>query len=301
MLLTAQPKQAQTVTSAPESEKELKVITKEDWALMSEDERFKYLERLHYVPQFAEMPRDWLLAQKTTWWGNPIDPQEFWKDRVLWIDRSAESAAQSRGRAFPPMPYDDPSLPKYSGDKEVNPTQGSLEGPNLHFHWTSKESAFWTKFIFSHPRPPEDIQTEQQRVAAQILGQRFDFDHRGNPARTNPKWLQDGEKFQVDRAIAAGYPTEAFTDGALFWAYVAKAREGYQALVDPATGQQSSWATNFLNSVPVPTNYVIQPLTEEQINDANAWKTLYLQRLRAEETNEPYISAYLRAWNLSST
>jgi len=47
-------------------------------------------------------------------------------------------------------------------------------------------------------------------------------------------------------------------------------------------------------------NYVTQPLADEQLRAANAWKIAYLQRLRKESTNEPYVNAYFQAWNLSA-
>lgn len=38
-----------------------------------------------------------------------------------------------------------------------------------------------------------------------------------------------------------------------------------------------------------------------QSKAANTWKISYLQRLRREHTDESYINAYLKAWNLSAT
>jgi hypothetical protein len=181
----------------------------------------------------------------------------------------------------------------------VDENAGTIEGPNLHFHSTSKEGAFWTRFSFSHPHPPDDIEAQQQHLAESILGTRFDFEYRGNPARTNPKWMAEAEKSQKDGAIAAGYPPEALTEESLFWAYVLKSRSAYQSYTDTSTGQPVPWATNFLAQVLVPTNYIAQPLDADQMKAANSWKLEYVRRLRREKTDGSYISAYLKAWNLT--
>ena len=44
---------------------------------------------------------------------------------------------------------------------------------------------------------------------------------------------------------------------------------------------------------------ITEPLTQDQLDTANAWKVAYLNRLRAEKWDESYINAYLQAWNLS--
>jgi hypothetical protein len=46
---------------------------------------------------------------------------------------------------------------------------------------------------------------------------------------------------------------------------------------------------------------ITDPLAPDQVAAANAWKIAYLQRLRKENTDESYISAYLTAWKLSAT
>jgi hypothetical protein len=73
------------------------------------------------------------------------------------------------------------------------------------------------------------------------------------------------------------YPTEAFTDEALFWRRVLDNRHDFD----------------------FETNKIARPLTDAQMKAANAWKIAYLQRLRREKTDESYINAYLKAWNLS--
>ena len=57
---------------------------------------------------------------------------------------------------------------------------------------------------------------------------------------------------------------------------------------------------DFLEDVYVDPKYITEPLSEEDLRAANAWKVEYLRRLRAEKTDESYINAYMQAWSLSS-
>src|SRR5438874_3801368 len=71
--------------------------------------RWWELQRLGHVPEGTtratrEGESDWRIAEWTTWWGKPIDPKEFWKNRVIWNDVSALDAAERRGRGYPPIP-----------------------------------------------------------------------------------------------------------------------------------------------------------------------------------------------------
>ena len=159
--------------------------SKAAWAHLPVEDRLRWLENLGEVPEYGEI-EDYQLAQKTSWWGKPLDPKEFWKNRVVWLDKSADSAARRHGRSFPPIPYDDPSLPRYKNDPETHPGEGTIEGPNLDFHWTGGESAFWNKFTDTHPLPPESIEKEQLRVAYLILSQRFAYERGINSTRTTP-------------------------------------------------------------------------------------------------------------------
>jgi hypothetical protein len=55
-----------------------------------------------------------------------------------------------------------------------------------------------------------------------------------------------------------------------------------------------------LEKLLVDTAYIMEPLSSDHQSAANAWKIAYLRRLRNEKTNETYIGAYLKAWNLSA-
>lgn len=138
-------------------------------AVNTNDElRFRYLEQLGEVPRGASL-HDIALASKTTWWGKPLDPKKFWQGRVVWCDRSAKAAAAARGRAWPPMPYDDPSLGPYPDDDGLKGIGMGEEGAGANAASSSKEGAFWCKFIETHPRPPEAIEYKQVTLARLFL------------------------------------------------------------------------------------------------------------------------------------
>ena len=104
----------------------------------------------------------------------------------------------------------------------------------------------------------------------------------------------------VSQATWSGCPPEALTDQALRWANIMEQRERYQAALAVPPGE-SQFETNIIfRDNPVTPHLVIEPLTEEEVRDANAWKLAYLQRLRREKTDQSYIDAYLKVWNLST-
>ncbi len=275
--------------------------TKEQWATLSNEERFRWLEQLGEVPDYAETPRDWTLAERTSWWGKPLDPMTFWQDRIVWLDNSADADARRHGRAFPPPPYQDPTLPHYKDETEAHDSAGTVEGPNLHFYWTSTEAAFWTKFAEEHPRPPDRLQREQLQLATVILGQRCDFEQRGNPANLTAGDLASAEEIRKRRTLEAKYPPEMVSDQALLWCYVLDQRQSYRNLLDKGMEPSSPPVTALLQRLLVDPKLVTEPLTRTQLNAANAWKVAYLQRLRRDNVDESYIGAYLKAWSLSPT
>jgi hypothetical protein len=44
--------------------------------------------------------------------------------------------------------------------------------------------------------------------------------------------------------------------------------------------------------------YLTGPTDAQVLKMANVWKIAYLRRLRSEKIHEPYMKAYLKAWNL---
>lgn len=121
-------------------------------------ERIAILERLGQVPDDGDAS-DYKLAEKTSWWGRRLTPGPFWSNRVVWCDAVALSDARRRGRGYPPVPYEDPDLLDRS-DVDRTGASASVEGPNIHYVSSSREAAFWDKFMKKHPHPPNQI-TEQ--------------------------------------------------------------------------------------------------------------------------------------------
>jgi len=64
--------------------------------------------------------------------------------------------------------------------------------------------------------------------------------------------------------------------------------------------ENTIYASNYLARLWVDPKLITQPLTDEQLKAAAAWKIAYVQRLRKENSDTSYISAYLQVWNLSA-
>ena len=133
---------------------------------MSSKERMQWLERLGRIPDDADNT-DWQIAQKTSWWGKRIDPGEFWKGRVVWWDKSAEKAAEERGRRFPPLPYEDPAFSRHS-DRDIVLASGGVEVPSINFRATDRERAFWDSFTRKNPKPPEMLKDKVLEAASHL-------------------------------------------------------------------------------------------------------------------------------------
>jgi hypothetical protein len=268
-------------------------------------ERVDRLERLGEVPENADR-FDWQAAQETSWWGKPLDPEKFWKGRVVWLDDSAVSAAARHGRAYPPIPYDDPTLPHYKNDEtDIVEESGGVEELRLMVHLTNREGAFWDKFSKTHPTPPEDLEREQSTIGFVFRDKQFDALKSQDITEMPTEKLSHREQLkreawrnQVLREVRLGYPPEALTQGALFWAYVLKQRREYQELFKSMHGTNNASAASLLARLTIDPKYVTDPLPDGAVQKANAWKIAYLQRLSKENVDQSYINAYLKAWNL---
>jgi len=235
---------------------------------------------LGYVPD-DPTPSDYYYAEKTSWWGKRLDPQEFWKDKVVWYDKIALFEAQRRGRGYPPMPYEDPSLARRSDvDKKADGTH--IEGSTPGFISSDRESVFWDEFRKKHPHPPEEIQRwlrswVDHYITATTIN---DLYHPLNDVRT------------------FGYPKECVTPEVFRWDHVMRKRAEYEIFLSEPNKDSLSFRL-FFNRVKVNHALITEPLTQEQIDAANAWKVKYLNRLRSEQRDESYINAYLQTWDLT--
>jgi hypothetical protein len=260
-------------------------------------QRLAALERLGEVPQDAT-EWDWWLAQRTTWWGKRLDPHAFWRDRPIWGDRAADMAAHRHGRLFPPMPYEVPALASRSDTDES--TMSSADNPDVHFRLTDRERAFWDLFSRTHPKAPEQLVAGQLELARVVLGNRRILEAGDLPRGIRAENLAHSSSKAREDLLALGYPPEALTDEAVYWANIMDQRAMYEQVYVQMHSEHSASCSNFLRGLGSDASVVSQPLTAAQLKAANAWKIPYLQRLRREKTDESYINAYLQAWHLSA-
>jgi len=270
------------------------------------------LQRLGHVPEeVSRATREgenlWRIAEWTTWWGKPLDPEKFWKGRVIWNDSSALDAANRRGRAYPPIPEHVSNLNEFHirsrPQKDLVPSRwgGGLDsGPVVPFHFTEAEDAYWNWFWRTKPKPPEILQREQMQATESMLGTRaFLIDQRTHQVEIRPISNLVLKKTEQEPGVPAEH-----TEQALFWVYAMKKRGEYtnekKRLEKVANDLKESELKRFLSHQFINPEFIAEPLTDEQVKAANAWKIAYLQRLREEKVDDDsYIQAYIKAWNLS--
>lgn len=270
----------------------------ERWKMRVED-RLELLERLGCVPADGDVS-DYNIAQKTTWWGHRLDPVTFWSNRVVWLDERNVSDANRMGREYPPIPFVDPRFADRDDSIDVDNKAASAEGPTIRLHQTDRENAFWNMFVVTQPRPPADLSKRQFEEAERMLKSSFDFEHRGNPGGLTQESLAEIQNHWGQQAKDAGYPTEAFSMESLRLAYMNRMRTEYQDALTAQGNGNSLPMRQFQRRLCVPIEDLKQPMTESDRNAIDAWKIAYLRRLRAQKTDESYISAYLQAWNLDA-
>ena len=258
---------------------------------MADGDRIEWLERRKIVPEDAD-DKDWQLAKRTSWWGKPIDANEFWKGRTLWNDRAAQRNAMRHGRRYPPIPsghteFVDRPL------KDIELTMAAVDGPSMSLYGNYREHAFWAHFDKTHPMYPEEIEREQSRVASDYCSAHKLSNLNSNDIERYKESLRTGP-------LSRNYPAEAFTENALYWVYVIKQHPAYSTQIAPFAAARPSVGSNWLGRLSLDPKLITEPLTEGQIKAANAWKFAYLQRLRREKEDEAYINAYLTAWKLTA-
>ncbi len=263
-------------------------------------DRLQQLEILGCVPSNSDWS-DYVLAEKTGWWGKRLDPGLFWSNRVIWLDGSAVSEAWRHGRSYPPMPYVDPSLADRSDKDELSEGYDIQGGPNFHTVASEREAAFWDKFVKTHPHPPEDITRWHLSQAESWLRTKHLLEHDARYAarlRIKPERLHHLLETKLREADILGYPPECLTPEAIQWTYVMQQRQKYASVLANNQDANNIVVSNFFRRLYVDPKYVTSPLTAQDINGANEWKITYLRRLREESTDESYIDAYLKEWNL---
>ena len=276
----------------------VKTSSKAERAKMSNRERLQWLEKNGQVPEDAEY-MDWYLSQKTSWWGKPLDPKKFWKDRPVWNDKSAVKDAQRHGRLFPPIPTDDPRYKDSSrymtlSDNDTVLRSGGVEVAGYDFHGTYREGFFWDDFGKTQPKPPEDLDREAEFAAKEFMSASSDSAMTGiNVDVIRNQAKNDGKPLN--------YPPEEFADNALSWTYVVIQRKQYEHYLNVGWATNGGIIENFLQDSKVDAKLITTPLSADQFKAANAWKVSYLQRLQKEKVDKSYIDAYRQAWNLPAT
>jgi hypothetical protein len=252
------------------------------------EQRVAQLKQMRELPQNASiLDRD--LVEKTSWWGNPLDPKIFWKDKTMWLDINATLAAHRVGRLYPPIPFGETNFSSYS-EKDIVCRTGGSEGDSTAYHANDREAAFWNDFERTHPTPPEEIQRKQVEIEGGILASK-------NWNNISQKDINGILSLEKDRAISLGYPPEALTDDALYWSYVAHQNQQYQGATQPG---QTLAVLHSIQSSSVDSKLITNSLNADQIELANAWKIAYLKRLKGQNVDQSYLNAYMQAWNLSS-
>ena len=283
---------------------DIRMPSKEERLKMSNAERIALLERLGHLPDDPDYPSDYRLAENTTWWGKRLDPMEFWKDRVVWLDNSADFAARRHGRGYPPMPYDEPSLTNrndtdWGGKGSVTSWDTGWE-PGFVF--SEREMVFWGEFGKTHLQPPANIKSWLKERADGWMSYKFKleiFDQNNMGVRVTQRTYRGLMESNLDKTNIYLFPPEAVSPEAFHWDHVMRKRAEYEALVASGREDDEKESKWFFDRVFVDHALITEPLTDEQIDAANAWKVAYLKRLRSEEWDESYINAYLQAWNLT--
>ncbi|MBI3986904.1 MAG: hypothetical protein HY343_08300 [Lentisphaerae bacterium] len=254
--------------------------------------RFWQLQFLGHVPENSKYADDWKIADETYWWGNSLDPAQFWSNKVVWLDSVAEAEALRHGRSYPPMPFRDPSVADRS-DRATHGDGMDLSGaPVIYYYSSERERAFWDKFGKTHPRPPKQIEREQLGVADSMMHHRHTLATDSNLVhrlRLTEKSIRDSIAWRAHTGREVGYPVECYDEKALFWSYVLNKRQEYEKIKQP-----NSFGRTYVDS-----KYITEPLSAQDIREANAWKVAYLRRLRLEGTDHSYIRAYMNAWKLT--
>lgn len=255
------------------------------------------LEKLGHLPN-NPWPDEERLAEKTTWWGKPIDPVVFWNNRPVWHD-PADHFANDRGRQNPPIPFWDPTLSACSKKDRQSSLSFNVEGYTPRYVGNDYEDNFWSKWSRMLPRPPYLIENAQLSQAEIMMSaenrSRIPLDQqrgRGITARdVDEHWQTVGGK-----AKSEGCPPEAFERRAIYTTFVLN-QYGEQDNTRPASIEQ--WRGI------VPDEY-LNASKQQLIEMHKEWQRAYVDRLGKELPKHPqlapfadgYIKAYKEAWGL---
>ena len=290
---------SQATPALPKTSKSQKIIAHREFnKRLNERFTLEELEKLGHLPN-EPWPDEERLAEKTTWWGKPINPAVFWRDRPVWKDRDVSWAANSRGRQCPPIPFDDPDMSKFPTNDTQNKGSAGVEGYTPAYVENLRERNFWAKWYYMLPQPPYLIENAQFSQAEIMMSaenrSRIPLDQqrgRGITARdVDEYWQTVGGKAKSD-----GCPPEAFERRAIYATFVLN-QYGKQENTRPASIEQ--WRGI------VPDEY-LNASKVQLIEMHKEWQRAYVERLGKELPKHPqlapfadrYIKAYKEAWGL---
>lgn len=259
---------------------------------------FSELERLGRVPMGAN-ERTWRLCEKTSWWGRRLDASSFWSNRVIWLSSEAESEAHAHGRGYPPIPPGDPLFWDRSDSDESNPVL-TWEYHGRSYHSSERENAYWDWFQKNRPRPPEAIDRALRNASDEWMSIKHETTIRPHGLKIPPSSKEGSRSRLAARYVALGFPRNAFSSTVLDWEYIrCKRAEREEIVSDSDEFRRNLLLDDFNQHLACPSSFVESEPTDEEIRVTTGWRVDYLRRLRREGTDESYIEAYKKAWNLS--
>lgn len=255
------------------------------------------LERLGRVPDDAN-ERTWRLCEKTAWWGRRIDPSSFWSNRVIWLSSEAESEAHAHGRGYPPIPPDNRLFLDRSDSDKSNPVV-TWEYRERSYYSSEREHAYWDWFQKNRPRPPEAIDRALDTASDEWMSIKRVTPIRPAGLKMPPPSIESSRSRLAARYIALGFPENAFSSTVLDWEYIRCKRMERETIVsEPDEFRRNMLLDVFNQHLACPSSLVESEPTVEEIRITTGWRAAYLRRLRREGTDESYIEAYKKAWNL---
>ncbi|MEI6564060.1 MAG: hypothetical protein WCO42_07125 [bacterium] len=263
------------------------------------NERFtlEELEKLGHLPN-EPWTDELRLAEKTSWWGKPIDPAVFWKNRPVWYD-PVDRYAHDRGRQCPPIPFYDSALRQCSTQDWQSSGCATPEGYTPRYVNNDYEQNFWAKWSRFLPQPPYLIENAQLGQAKLMMSVENRSRIPLNQQRGRGITARDVEEYWQTvggMAKSDGCPPEAFERRAIYTIFVLN-QYGKQETTRPASIEQ--WRGI------VPDEY-LNASKVQLIEMHKEWQRAYVERLGKELPKHPqlapfadrYIKAYKEAWGL---
>ena len=256
------------------------------------------LEMLGRVPDDAN-ERTWRLCEKTSWWGRRLDASSFWSNRVVWLSPEAESEAHAHGRGYPPIPPGNTLFLDRSDSDESHPVV-TWEYRGRSYYSSGRENAYWDWFQKNRPRPPETIDGALDKASDEWMSIKHEPTMRPAGLTIPLPSIESRRSGLASRYVGLGFPKEAFSAITLDWEYVRSKRQERELIdSDLDAFRRNMLLEDFNQHLACPSSLVESDPTDEELRVTRGWRIDYLRRLRREGTDESYIEAYKKAWNLS--